>query len=91
MKRIAVLAMAVFMMSLSVPVCASDMSKEQKDECLLASKNCKNSVDSIQQKIKKLNNEINKGDKVYSPEELKKLNEKLKDAENMLDNMLYTE
>ena len=34
------------------------MTKEEKDQCLLASKGCANEVNSIQQKIKKLNAEI---------------------------------
>lgn len=89
MKRVAVLVMAVFMMSVSVPVFAADMTKEQKDECLLASKGCKSEVDTIQKKIAKLNAEIKKGKKVYSAEEIKKLNAKLKEAEDMLNNMLH--
>jgi peptidoglycan hydrolase CwlO-like protein len=88
MKRIAILVMAVFMMSVAVPVFAADMTKEQKDQCLLASKECKTEVDSIQQKIKKLNAEIKKGKKVYSADEIKKLNAKLKEAEEMLDNLM---
>lgn len=87
MKRIVILIMAAFVMSMTVPVLAADMTDAQKDECLLASKNCKNAVDSIQQKMKKLQDEINKGDRVYSPEEIKKLNAKLKEAEDMLDKM----
>ena len=88
MKRIAILIMAVFMMSASIPVLAADMTKEQKDQCLLASKGCQNETDSIQQKIKKLNTEIKKGKKVYSAEEIKNLNAKLKEAEAMLDNLM---
>jgi hypothetical protein len=88
MKRIAILVMAAVMMSVAVPVFAADMTKEQKDQCLLASKECKTEVDSIQQKIKKLNAEIKKGKKVYSADEIKKLNAKLKEAEDMLDNLM---
>jgi septal ring factor EnvC (AmiA/AmiB activator) len=88
MKRIAILVMAVFMMSAAVPAFAADMTKEQKDQCMLASKECKTEVDSIQQKIKKLNAEIKKGKKVYTADEIKKLNAKLKEAEDMLDNMM---
>jgi len=88
MKRIAILVMAAFMMSVAVPVFAADMTKDQKDQCLLASKECKTEVDSIQQKIKKLNAEIKKGKKVYSADEIKKLNAKLKEAEDMLDNLM---
>lgn len=88
MKRFTILLMAVFMMSASVPVFAAEMTKEQKDQCLLASKDCKNEVDSIQQKIKKLNAEIKKGNKVYSADEIKKLSAKLNEAEAILDNLM---
>jgi peptidoglycan hydrolase CwlO-like protein len=88
MKRIAILIMAAFLMSATVPVFAAEMTKEQKDQCLLASKECKTEVDTIQQKIKKLNAEIKKGSKAYSADEIKKLNAKLKEAEDMLDSML---
>jgi peptidoglycan hydrolase CwlO-like protein len=90
MKRVAIVIMAAFMMSASVSVFAAEMTNEKKDECLLASKNCQNSVDSIQQKIKKLQTAIQKGDKVYTPDEIKKLNDKLKDTEDMLDKMTET-
>ena len=85
MKKIAVVLMAAFMMSATVPVMAAEMTKEEKDQCLLASKNCMNEVDSIQKKIKKLNAEIKKGKKVYSAEEIKKLQQKLKEAEDIVD------
>jgi peptidoglycan hydrolase CwlO-like protein len=86
MRKIAILLLAAFLTTASVPVFAEDM-KSSKDECLLASKNCKDDVDSIQQKIKKLQTEIKKGKKVYSAEEIKKLDAKLKEANDMLDQL----
>lgn len=88
MKKIAVMVMAALMMSATVPALAAEMTKEEKDQCLLASKNCSTEVDSIQKKIKKLQAEIKKGKKVYSADEIKKLNAKLKEAEDMLDHMM---
>lgn len=90
MKRIAILVMAVFLVAVAVPSFAAEqmMTKEQKNECLLASKGCKDETDSIQQKIKKLNTEIKKGKKVYSAEEISKLNAKLKEAEAILDSLM---
>ncbi|MBT0651573.1 hypothetical protein [Geomobilimonas luticola] len=84
MKKVAVMVMAAFMMSATVPAFAQ-MTKEEKDQCLLASKNCMMEVDTLQKKMKKLNAEIKKGTKVYSADELKKLQDKLKEAEAMLD------
>ena len=85
MKRIALVVMAGFLALGSVPTYAADTGV--KDECLLISKNCKNEVDSIQQKIAKLQGEINKGGKVYTADELKKLHEKLKEANDILDDL----
>jgi len=87
MRKTAVLLLAAFITSVSMPVFAEEM-KSSKDECLLASKDCKNEVDSIQQKIKKLQTEIKKGKKTYSADEIRKLEAKLKEAEAILDNML---
>ncbi len=88
MKKIAVMLMAAFMMSATMPVLAAEMTKEEKDMCLLASKNCATEVDTLQKKIKKLNAEIKKGKKVYSAEEIKKLQQKLDEANNLLDDIL---
>lgn len=87
MKKIAVMVMAAFMMSATVPAMAQ-MTKEEKDQCLLASKGCAQEVDSIQKKIRKLQAEIKKGKKVYSAEEIKKLQQKLDEADTMLDVLL---
>ncbi len=88
MKKVAVMILATFMMTAMVPAFAAEMTKEDKDQCLLASQDCKTEVDSIQKKISKLNKEIKKGTKVYTADEVKKLKAKLKDAEDFLDNML---
>jgi len=88
MKKIAVMMIAVFGMAVAVPAFAAEMTKEQKDQCLLASKGCANEADTIQKKIKKLQTEIKKGTKVYSADEIKKLDSKLKEAEEILDNLL---
>ena len=88
MKKVAVVMLAVFSMAVAAPVFAAEMTKDQKDQCLLASKNCAAEADTIQKKIKKLQAEIKKGTKVYSADEIKKLNEKLKDTEDFLDTIM---
>jgi len=83
MRRMAImLSAAIFMMS-AAPAFA-EMTTAQKDECLLASKNCVTQVDDIYKRIHKLNKEIKKGTKVYSADELKKLEAKLKETDEML-------
>jgi len=86
MKKMALmLSTAVFLVS-SVPAFA-EMTKAQKDECLLASKNCTAQVDDIYKRMHKLDREIKKGTKVYTPAELQKLRDKLQETQEMLKDM----
>lgn len=62
--------------------------RNQKDECLLVVQTCRNSVDSIQQRIERLNREISKGERVYSKEELRHLQYQLRDANQNLEVLL---
>ncbi|WP_224985029.1 hypothetical protein [Geomonas agri] len=52
----------------------------QKDQCLLVAQTCRDSVDSLQQRIDRLEREIGKGSSVYTKEELKNLQFQLRDA-----------
>lgn len=89
MKRIIFMFFATFMMFASIPVDAKDTTtNKQKDQCVLASKECTDIVDSIQKKSEKLKTEIEKGTKIYTPEEMDTLKAKLKEAETILDNYL---
>ncbi|WP_243369977.1 hypothetical protein [Geotalea sp. SG265] len=88
MGKLSVMIISALWLATTVPAYGADTTKDQKDECLLASKNCASQVDSIQKKIKKLNAEIKKGNRVYSPEELKRLQTKLAEANDMLDTLL---
>ncbi|WP_224981980.1 hypothetical protein [Geomonas agri] len=85
MKRFALLVLAGLVAMGSVPAFAADAGG--KDECLLISKNCKDEVDSIQQKIRRIQKEIKKGGKVYTADELKKLHAKLKEANQVLEDL----
>lgn len=87
MKKILITVLAAFALSATSVAFAADVNNGGKDECLLASKGCKDQVDSIQQRIKKINTEIKKGKKVYSADELKKLQQKLKEAEEILNSL----
>jgi len=88
MKRIGLLLVMGLFLTSVMPVFAQQMTTEEKNECLLNSKECKNEADSIQKKIKQLEKEIKKGKAVYSAEEIKKLNVKLKEASDLLDDLL---
>jgi hypothetical protein len=60
----------------------------RKDECLLVSMNCNNTVDTILQRIDKLNKEISKGTAVYTSDELMILRNKLEEQKRTLDTLL---
>jgi peptidoglycan hydrolase CwlO-like protein len=87
MKKVLITVLAAFALSATSVAFAADGQSNEKDECLLASKGCKDQVDSIQQRIKKINAEIKKGKKVYSAQDLKKLQQKLKETEEILNNL----
>ena len=74
------------MMSAAVPA-MSQQTNEEKVICELAAKNCLNKADILEKRVKKLNSEIKKGTKTYSAEDLKKLEQKLKETQDLLDKM----
>lgn len=85
-KLVAFAPMVAVMMMSSMPAFA-EVSQAQKDDCLLASRNCVTQVDDIYQKMHKLDNEIKKGTKVYTADELKKLQTKLDETAKLLKDM----
>jgi peptidoglycan hydrolase CwlO-like protein len=87
MKKMALVMAAAFCMLSTVPAFAQDMTQSEKDECLLASRNCVSQVDDIYARIHKLDAEIKKGTRVYTPQELKQLQLKLQETDNMLRKM----
>jgi uncharacterized protein YlxW (UPF0749 family) len=87
MKRIATILLAALLTASTVPAMAQ-MTKEEKDQCILAAKGCAGEVDSIQKKMKRLQAEIKKGGKVYTPDEMKNLEQKLKEVNDLLNSML---
>lgn len=79
----------------AVPVLAGEIGmgsgsgdKLQKDECLLVAQSCRDSVDTIQQRIDRLSKEIGKGTSVYSRDELKRLDSQLQDATRTLEMLI---
>jgi peptidoglycan hydrolase CwlO-like protein len=97
MRRLAVLisTLAASLLLAVLPALSAEETmgqteqSQQKDECLLLAKNCTNEVDSLQQRIDKLYNEIAKGTAVYTPGEIQVLEDKLNDALRDLQDMQY--
>ena len=96
MKRLAtgfaVLTAATLISAMPILAAEKDMGmnpgdRSQKDECLLVAQSCRNSVDSIQQRIDRLNREISKGSSTYTKEELRHLEFQLKDAIHTLESL----
>ena len=86
MLRYIYLLAALLCMSAAVPTFA-EMTSAQKDECMLASRNCSDAVDDIQTQMKRIAKEIDKGSAVYTPQELKKLQEKLSEVRELMRDM----
>lgn len=93
MKNRIVMGAAALVIALAVGTYAEEKAtggeKIDKDVCLLYSQDCATQVDSIQKKVQKLRTEIDKGTRVYTPEEIRALNQKLRDTERLIDELLY--
>lgn len=85
MKSRAVVILAA-LMAFALPVIAQQ-TNEEKVICELAAKNCLNKAEILEKRMKKLNAEIKKGSTKYSAEDLKKLEQKLKETQDLLDKM----
>ncbi|MDD2735958.1 MAG: hypothetical protein PHF56_18650 [Desulfuromonadaceae bacterium] len=59
-----------------------------KNECLLVARNCTDSVDTITERISRIQNEINKGSIVYTNDELRTLQNKLDDSNKTLNDLM---
>lgn len=91
MKKKLAMLLAVSMFAVAAPALAADGHSAQRHDdqcakdCELLLKNCGNEVDSIQDRIKKLQVMINeKGANSYTKEELKLLKRKLQEANETL-------
>jgi hypothetical protein len=85
-------------MILAVPAMADDGAvksrmetdkQSTKDHCLLVAMSCGGHVNSEQQRIDRIQNEINRGADVYTPDELNRLRNQLEDAIRNLNDTTY--
>ncbi|QWV93993.1 hypothetical protein KP004_02045 [Geomonas oryzisoli] len=86
MKRAIMLVTAILVMAANTGVFAEQTASD-RNECLLLSRNCKDQVDDIYTRMQRLNREIEKGTRVYTPKELQQLREKLAETQEMLRSM----
>jgi cell shape-determining protein MreC len=85
MKKLAVVLMVVGLFG-AMPVLAAE-HEGMKMDTREGMKECTMQAESIQQKITWIQKEINEGSKKYSEKELKKMREKLKEANDALDSI----
>jgi hypothetical protein len=86
MKSMSVV-LAAAVLTLSAVPSFSQATRAEKDECMLASKNCTDQVDDIYKRMHRLDKEVKKGKKVYTPAELKQLHDKLAETQELLKTM----
>lgn len=84
MKKSLTLIMAALILSTTI-LAYSQQTPEEKVICNLAAQNCLNKADILQKRIKKLNADLKKGTKTYSAEDLKKIEQKLQETQELLD------
>jgi hypothetical protein len=84
-------AMTLTLLAAAVPVLSAEnrlmdeMLLPKKDTCLLLAKNCHDNAYVLEQRIKLLQDEINKGNLAYTDDELNILKKKLNDANRALE------
>jgi hypothetical protein len=86
MKKITIMALTALLMLNTVPAFSQETPQEQY-LCKQQAGNCLKQADVIQRKMKKIEKEIKTGNKVYSADDLKQIELKLKEIEKMLDNL----
>lgn len=85
MKRDVILIMTSVLIALAGSVSAAEHKEtSEKDLCILYARDCAKKVYNLRDYINKIQEELAKGTKVYRANEIKKLKEKLKEAEDMM-------
>lgn len=93
-RKLALLAAALMIMA--VPALADEGAIDKmvdhgqpavKNECLLVAKNCQ--VDSIQERIERINGEIARGANVYTKDEMRRLERQLEEANKLLEEQSF--
>jgi Skp family chaperone for outer membrane proteins len=84
MKKIALAVMAVFLMSAAVPAFAATAQEQQ--QCAISAGTCLNKAEVVEKRMKKMKADVKKGT-MYSPEDMKVLEQKLQDVQDQMDKM----
>ena len=84
MKKSILMLMVVGLFAAIPALAAENAKSDPSNECVIR---CAAQAESIVQKIERLQNEIKKGKTTYSAEELRKLEAKLKEANDLLTDL----
>ncbi|TWJ16557.1 hypothetical protein [Geobacter argillaceus] len=85
MKKIWALIIVSGLIAMAGPVSAVEQNDtNEKELCILYARDCADKLFNLQEKIRHMQNELAKGATVYRADEIKKLKEKLKEAEDMM-------
>lgn len=95
LKNFALLAASLMIFAVPVladegmysPVAEPEQQQGGKDQCLLVSRNCVGSVDSIQERIDRIQGELDRGTAVYTNDELRRLQRSLDEEKSFLNNI----
>lgn len=85
-----VVAMILTALALTAPLAATAAEEKAdagKNNCLLYAENCPDQIDSIFEKISKLQHEISRGRGIYSQVEIARLESKLEEYQRLLDSL----
>jgi hypothetical protein len=95
-KKVALLAASLMIFAVPVladdgmmvnPVAEPEQQQGAKDQCLLVASSCAGSVDSIHERINRIQGELNKGTNVYTNDELRRLQNSLDEEKRFLNNI----
>lgn len=78
MKKVALAVMAAMLMSSAVPVMA--LTAAEREICLIAAGNCGSKAKELEKEAMMMKKEMQSGKKMYSEEDLKKLDQKIQEA-----------
>ena len=83
MKKVSLSMLAIVVAFTALPVFAA-VPTPGKSDCLLYGKNCRDNANDLPVRIANLKTEIAKGEKIYTPEELKFLEGRLKEDNELM-------
>ena len=86
MNRIIIMVMAAFLMSAAVPAFSAEISHQEEYTCKVEARKCMSDLDVVHSKMEKMNKSI-EGGATYSESDMQKLKMKIKELDELLDNM----